>query len=177
MLRSSEWGMILAWKTLLVWPEWKESLIPPVSQSQRITLQSSEPDTRMSPSVLKLTVLTQPLCLASFLSTSSRRTRSYKTHDSTLINDQGRALSFWIEAHSESHAYREAKLLSSIKARNHLDRIPKTKTPFTKREQRDHILVFNINYFTEAKRWVKNWLQRMNNWKDIERGKRMEIEG
>lgn len=102
MLRSSEWGMILAWKTLLLWPEWKESLIRPVSQSQRITLQSSEPDTRMSPSVLKLTVLTQPLCLCSFLSTSSRRTRSYKTHNSTLINNQGRALSFWIEAHSHS---------------------------------------------------------------------------
>lgn len=79
MVRSSEKGMNLAWKTLLECPEWNESLTFPSSQSQRRTRRSSEPETRMSPWALKLTVLTQPLCFASFRYTSKRRTIFYKT--------------------------------------------------------------------------------------------------
>ena len=77
MVRSSEKGMNLAWKTLLECPEWNESLTFPSSQSQRRTRRSSEPETRMSPWALKLTVLTQPLCFASFRYISKRRTIFY----------------------------------------------------------------------------------------------------
>lgn len=76
IVRSSVYGMKRAWKTLSVWPEWNDDLTSPASQSHSIIILSSDPDTRMFPSALKLIVLTQPLCLSSLLRIFKRRIRS-----------------------------------------------------------------------------------------------------
>lgn len=81
MLRSSEKGINLAWNILLQWPESNESLTVAVSQFQRMTCLSSEPETRISPSPLKLTVFTQPLCFWSFLWRPRRSNRSWSYND------------------------------------------------------------------------------------------------